>query len=88
MVLREANARLRAELAQLRAKYDAAQTNDDNRRHWANADGMSAAAANSPGVRQTLRNRSRYEYDSNGYCSGIVRTRADDLCGTGPTLQI
>ena len=26
----------------VRARYDAASTNDDNRRHWANADGLSA----------------------------------------------
>ena len=45
----------------IRAKYDAAVTNADNIRHWANADGLSADAAASPDVRQTLRNRSRYE---------------------------
>jgi capsid protein len=72
----------------VRAKYDAAQTSDENRRHWANADGLSASAANSAGVRRTLRNRSRYEGDNNGYCGGIYRTLADDLSGTGPTLQI
>ena len=33
--------------AVLRARYDAAQTTDENRRHWANADALSAAAANS-----------------------------------------
>jgi capsid protein len=74
--------------AELKARYDAAVTNDDNRRHWAGADGLSSAAANSPGVRQTLRNRSRYEYDNSGHANGIVRTRADDLVGTGPTLQV
>ena len=36
-------------------------TNDENRRHWANADGLSANAANSPDVRRLLRNRARYE---------------------------
>ena len=41
----------------LRARYDAAVTTDENRRHWANADGMSANSANSPDVRRTLRNR-------------------------------
>ena len=75
-------------MATLKAKYDAAQTNEDNRRHWSNADGLSAASANSAAVRQTLRNRSRYEYDNGGYCAGIVRGRADDLVGTGPTLQV
>lgn len=84
----EANLALRAELLKVKARYDAAVTNDDNRRHWANADGLSAAAANSHSVRATLRNRSRYESDNNGYACGAVRSRADDLVGTGPTLQI
>ena len=73
---------------ELRARYDAAQTNDDNRRHWALADGMSSAHANSAHVRRILRNRSRYEYDNGAYANGIIRTRADDLVGVGPTLQI
>lgn len=72
----------------LRARYDAATTTDDNRRHWGAADGLSAAAANSPGIRRILRNRSRYEYDNGAYVNGIVRTRADDLVGTGPRLQM
>jgi capsid protein len=74
--------------AAVKARYDAAITDESNKKHWANADGLSAAAANSHGVRDTLRRRSRYECDNGGYCAGIVRTRADDLVGTGPTLQI
>ncbi len=72
----------------MRARYDAARTNDDNRRHWANADGLSAAAANSPGIRRTLRNRSRYEVANNSYARGIVLTLANDTIGTGPRLQL
>ena len=49
----------------IRARYDAAVTSDDNRRHWANADGLSANAANSSTVRRTLRNRARYETANN-----------------------
>jgi capsid protein len=71
-----------------RAKYDAAATNEDNRRHWANADGLSARAANNLGVRRLLRNRSRYERENNGYCGGLVSTLANDLFGTGPRLQV
>ena len=56
----------------LRAKFDAAQSTPDNRRHWANADGLSADAAASPAVRQTLRNRARYEVANNSYARGIV----------------
>ena len=54
----------------LRARYDAAVTNDENRRHWANADGLSANAANSPEVRRLLRNRARYEVANNSYARG------------------
>lgn len=72
----------------IRARYDAAQTNDDNRRHWANADALSANAANSAAVRTTLRNRSRYEYANNSFCNGMVRTLAYHCVGTGPRLQL
>jgi len=69
------------------ARYDAAQTTDENRRHWAMADGYSANLANSPGVRRTLRNRARYEVANNSYAKGIVLTLANDVIGTGPRLQ-
>lgn len=72
----------------VRARYDAAATNDDNRRHWANADGLSANAANNPGVRRILRNRARYEVANNSYARGIVSTLANDVIGTGPRLQL
>ena len=72
----------------VRAKYDAAQTNEENRRHWANADGLSADAAASPEVRRTLRNRARYEVANNSYARGIVLTLANDTIGTGPRLQM
>jgi len=72
----------------LRARYDAAATNNDNRRHWANADALSANAANSPHVRRILRNRARYEIANNSYAKGIVLTLANDIVGTGPRLQM
>jgi lambda family phage portal protein len=72
----------------VRARYDAAVTNEDNRRHWAGADGLSANAANSPEVRRTLRNRARYEIANNSYARGIVLTLANDVVGTGPRLQM
>lgn len=72
----------------IRARYDAAQTNHDNRRHWALADGLSADAATSPAVRRTLRNRARYEVANNSYARGIVLTLANDCVGTGPRLQL
>lgn len=70
------------------AKYDAAQTTDENRRHWASADGLSANAAMQPAVRQVLRNRVRYEFANNSYCKGIATTLTNDVVGTGPRLQM
>jgi lambda family phage portal protein len=78
----------RNQLRRLRAGYDAAQTNDDNSKHWAAADALSADAAASPQVRRTLRNRSRYERKNNCYCSGLVRRLSADCIGTGPRLRL
>jgi lambda family phage portal protein len=72
----------------VRARYDAAVTTDDNRRHWANADSLSADASANPGVRRILRNRARYEVANNTYAKGIVLTLANDVIGTGPRLQM
>ncbi|MCY2987680.1 MAG: phage portal protein [Planctomycetota bacterium] len=72
----------------MRARYDAAATTEDNRRHWASADGRSANATNSPEVRRVLRNRARYEVANNSYARGIVSTLANDVIGTGPRLQM
>ncbi len=69
-------------------RYDAASTTDDNRRHWAAADHLSANGANSPAVRKTLRARARYEVANNSYARGIVLTLANDVVGTGPRLQM
>jgi len=72
----------------LRAGFDAAKTTDDNRRHWAEADHLSADAAATPEVRRILRARSRYEAANNSYAKGIVSTLANDCVGTGPRLQM
>ena len=72
----------------VRAKFDSAQTTTDNRRHWANADGLSPNAAINPEVRRILRNRARYEVANNSYAKGIVLTLANDTVGTGPRLQM
>ena len=70
------------------ARFDAAQTTHDNRRHWAAAEYLSADAEASPGVRQILRNRARYEVSNNSYAKGILLTLANDTIGTGPRLQM
>ena len=72
----------------VRGRYDAAATTDENRRHWANADLLSAKTANSPDVRRILRSRARYEVANNSYARGIVLTLANDCIGTGPRLQM
>ena len=72
----------------VRGKYDAAQTTDENRRHWANADHLSPDAATNPEVRRILRSRARYEVANNGHARGIVNTLANYVVGTGPRLQM
>ena len=76
---------LRRASVPVRARYDAVS---DTRGQWAYADHLSAKSANNVQVRQTLRNRSRYEYANNGYAAGIVTTLANDLIGEGPRLQL
>lgn len=71
-----------------KAHYDAAQTTDEYKNHWASADAYDADSANSYAVRTTLVQRSRYEVWNNGYADGIASTYANDLIGTGPTLRM
>lgn len=71
-----------------RSHYDAAKTTDENRRHWAEADQLTATAALTPGVRQTLRDRARYEARNNSFMAGVVRTLVNDTVGRGPRLQM
>lgn len=72
----------------VRAKYDAAQTTNNNRRWWALADGLSAAKANNPTVRKKIRERSRYETANNCYAMSAVTILANAAIGSGPRLQI
>lgn len=70
------------------ASWDSAQTNDQNKRHWAGADQLAPNAAITPAVRRILRARSRYEVANNTYAAGIVSTLANYIVGTGPRLQM
>jgi lambda family phage portal protein len=72
----------------LQARYDAAQTTDDNKRHWLWADALGPVAANSLAIRKTLRYRARYEVANNSYARGLIDTLAQDTIGTGPRLQL
>lgn len=71
-----------------RARYDAAQTDTSNERHWKDADGLSGRQANSPDVRKKLRERARLEFDNSGSCKGPIETIGHDMIGTGPRLQL
>lgn len=74
--------------SRIQARYDAAQTTNENERHWAWADLFSAAAANNLAVRTQLRKRARYEFANNCFCNGMIRRKAYDTVGTGPRLQL
>lgn len=73
---------------QFGAKYDAASSTPENKRHWQHADGLAPSTANSPYVRKTLRERARYERDNDPHLNGLIKTLAYDMIGTGPRLQL
>ena len=70
----------------LKASYDIARSTDENANLWKYVDSLSAADANSPNVRKTIRNRARYEVANNSYADGIVDTLSADT--VGPEVQI
>ena len=70
------------------ASYDAARHTSENETLWRYVDGLSAAAANEPGVRKTIRERARYEIANNSYADGIVETLANDTVGPVVQLQL
>jgi lambda family phage portal protein len=70
------------------ASYDAAKTDNDNKRHWAMTDALSADEANSLAIRSTLRMRARYEIANNCYAKGVVSSCAKAIVGRGPRLQM
>jgi capsid protein len=72
----------------MRARYDAAQTTDENRRHFAAADAYSPDVSNSLSVRMILRNRGRYVYFNNPRAKGVIGTVANHTVGEGPRLQL
>lgn len=85
---RTASRVVRSAARPFRARYDAAQTTEENAKHWSNADYLSANIENAPGVRRTLKNRARYEIANNSYAKGLISTLAHDLIGTGPRLAL
>jgi len=75
-----------AQARSIHASYDNARTTDENAKMWQYVDALSAAAANSPEVRRTIRNRARYEVANNCYAAGVVDTLANDV--VGPYIQL
>ena len=53
--------KVRSPVKRIRGRFDAAQTNNDNARHWAAADYRSADADANEDARKILRVRARYE---------------------------
>ena len=72
----------------MRSSVDAAKTTDENKRHWANANGLGPNATFDEATRQKCRNRGRYEGLNNSYAHGLGRSMAYDLIGTGPRPQL
>lgn len=69
-------------------RFDHAQTNETNSRHWFNADSLGPVLSLDPFVRKIIRERARYERDNDPHMAGLGRTLAYDLIGTGPRIQI
>lgn len=72
----------------VRGYYDAAQTTEENQRHWAAADALGARAAHNPAVRRMLRTRCRYEVANSPLARSILKKKADFVVGTGPRPQV
>jgi len=72
----------------IRASYDIARTTSENENLWKYVDALSAADANSPAIRRTIRNRARYEVANNSYADGIIDTLAADTIGPEAQIQL
>ena len=72
----------------LQARFALAQTNNDNRNHWADADSHSSRSSLTPEVRKRMRERSRLEAENSSWYAGILATARNHIVGTGPRLQV
>ncbi len=70
------------------ARYDVAQTTEENAAHWSMATDWTADMEANHDVRKTIRSRSRYEIGNNPWLHGTILQMAEDLVGTGPRLQV
>jgi capsid protein len=75
---------------QLQMRYDAAQTTTENSRYWQNAGsfGLTPDEMNNQAVRQTLKVRSRYEYNNGGYTKRIINKTANEVVGKNIKINI
>lgn len=72
----------------IRARYESAQTTDENTNHWTLSDDYAPSQSLTPTVRQKIRRRARYEArENNSYANGIINTIVDEIFGKGPTIQ-
>jgi lambda family phage portal protein len=71
-----------------KASYDLAKPSKDHERHWSEANGLAAVSAVTPGMRDLLRRRCRYECLNNPYARGLTITRARDVVGVQPRLSL
>lgn len=72
----------------VRARFDQAQTTDENRAHWAMADSLSVDGGSTFGIRRILRMRCRYEYHNNPMFAGACGRLGRFVIGTGPRLHL
>ncbi len=72
----------------VRASMDLSRTTHENRRHWKDADALSGRAAYYKSERKIARERSRLEAQNNSWYSGMLRTAANHIVGTGPRPQV
>ena len=74
----------------VKASYDAASTSGDMSRHWQNAGtfGLTPDQINSQAVRQTLKVRSRYEYNNGGYTKRIINKTANEVVGRSININV
>jgi lambda family phage portal protein len=77
-----------AEQGRISARYDVARTTEENASLWNMVDSLSAAAANNPQVRKTIRERARYEVANNCYAKGLVKSLVSDVIGPEVQLQL
>jgi lambda family phage portal protein len=72
----------------VQARFDITRTSHENKNHWSDADALSGRAAYFKSERKIARERSRMEAANNSWYSGMLRTAANHIIGTGPRLQI